>query len=91
MTGACGGRYPAVMQRWLAGALAALAIGCGGGDEEACEEADKVANEIREQAMQDGLDGPPCVVGPEHPNPVRAAEYKNACARYLELHDKCEG
>jgi hypothetical protein len=79
------------MSRWLAGVLAALAIGCGGGDEEACKEANEVADQIRDQAALDGITGPPCVEGPELPDPARAADYKRACDRYRELKEKCDG
>jgi hypothetical protein len=76
------------MERWLARALVGLAIGCGGGDEEACEEANKVADEIRQAAMEDGIEAP--CADPAN-NPRRPDEYVRACARVEELKAKCDG
>ena len=79
------------MKRWLVGPLAAVAIGCGG-DEGACEEANRVADQIREEAAKDGLTGAPCVEGStDGLPPDRIADYERACARYKELKAKCDG
>jgi hypothetical protein len=75
------------MERWLAGALLALAFGCGGGDEEACDEADKVAEQIRQAAEQDGISAP-CADPANNPRPE---QYIRACARYEELKEECDG
>jgi hypothetical protein len=79
------------MKWWLVGLLGTGAISCGG-DDEACKEADDVAAQIRQAAEADGLTGAPCLVETRVGlSPSREADYQRACARYLELRERCEG
>ena len=66
---------------------------CGGGDEEACRNADRIKAEILEQRQLDGFQDEPCSLSPATRDALgaKAADYDNACALFEEEQQKCEG